>query len=220
VEDWRYFHVYGVAWLLIVDSRFYDLVYLTSLLQSHSVITVHTHCLCSLVFWFGTSDFTSELCVQFWSLNWRQNIAEKSRAEQWLNAGSQAARSLLASSPSGTHGHIFVPSLAVPHMIKREGLNFFIIAVPLLHLIASGRRPDWLWTDGREQSKVEQKLNAGNQAARSLLASSPSGTHGHIFGPSLAVPLLIKREGLDFLYSWCSLTTPYSSNWRQIRAEQ
>jgi hypothetical protein len=64
------------------------------------------------------------------------------RAEQKLTAGNQPARSLLASSPTGTHGHIFVqckdffiPSFVVPPWIKREGLGFFIIGVPLLHLI-------------------------------------------------------------------------------------
>jgi hypothetical protein len=31
------------------------------------------------------------------------------------------------------------------------------------------------------QSRAVQSLTAGNQPARSLLASSPAGTHGHIF---------------------------------------
>jgi hypothetical protein len=31
--------------------------------------------------------------------------------------------------------------------------------------------------------KQKQKLTAGNQTARSLLASGPAGTHGHIFVP-------------------------------------
>jgi hypothetical protein len=35
--------VRGYAWLIIVDSRFYEWIYLTSLLQLHSVIRVHTH---------------------------------------------------------------------------------------------------------------------------------------------------------------------------------
>jgi hypothetical protein len=29
--------------------------------------------------------------------------------------------------------------------------------------------------------------------------------------PSFVVPPLIKREGLDFFYNWCSLTTPFST---------
>jgi hypothetical protein len=35
-------------------------------------------------------------------------FVEQSRAEHWLTAGNQPARPLLASSPAGTHGHIFV----------------------------------------------------------------------------------------------------------------
>jgi hypothetical protein len=31
------------------------------------------------------------------------------------------------------------------------------------------------------KQKQKQKLTAGNQPARSLLASGPAGTHGHIF---------------------------------------
>jgi hypothetical protein len=32
-----------------------------------------------------------------------------------------------------------------------------------------------------------------------------------LFFPSFVVPPSIKREGLDFFYNWCSLTTPYST---------
>jgi hypothetical protein len=37
-----YCHVSGVTWLIIVDSRFDDWIYLTSLLQLHWIIKVHT----------------------------------------------------------------------------------------------------------------------------------------------------------------------------------
>jgi hypothetical protein len=68
---------------------------------------------------------------------------EQSRAEQQLTAGNQPARSLLASNPAGTHGHIVVSvktfvfsSFFVPPLIKGRGWAFFfIIGVPLLHLI-------------------------------------------------------------------------------------
>jgi hypothetical protein len=77
------------------------------------------------------SDLTPLICSFF-----------QSRAEQKLTTGNQPARSLLESSPAGTHGHIFVQcqdfcfffSFDVPPLIKRKGLDFFIIGVPLLHL--------------------------------------------------------------------------------------
>jgi hypothetical protein len=42
-----------------------------------------------------------------------------------------------------------------------------------------------------EQSRAEQKLTAGNQPARSLLASGPGGTSGHIFDWTVA-PFVFK----------------------------
>jgi hypothetical protein len=69
-------------------------------------------------------------------------LTEQSRAEQKLTADNQPARSLLASSPAGTHGNIFVQcqdfcffsSFVVPPLIKGRGWAFFVIGVPLLHL--------------------------------------------------------------------------------------
>jgi hypothetical protein len=71
---------------------------------------------------------------------------------------------------------------------------------------------DWL------QSRAEQKLTAGNQPARSLLASGPGGTRGLylldvetfvFFSPSLIL-LNDKEEGVGpfFFPSRCFLTTP------------
>jgi hypothetical protein len=70
--------------------------------------------------------------------------------------------------------------------------------------------------------KQKQKLTAGKQPARSILAPGPPGTHGHIFvhcqdlcfvlfSPSLI--LLIDKEGLVFyIYiEWCLLATPYAT---------
>jgi hypothetical protein len=68
------------------------------------------------------------------------------------------------------------------------------------------------------QSRAEHKLTAGNQPARSLLASDPGGTRGHIFvgcrdlcvffSPSLIL-LNNKEEGVGlFFFSRCFLTTP------------
>jgi hypothetical protein len=65
--------------------------------------------------------------------------------------------------------------------------------------------------------RAEQKLTADRQPVRSLLASGPAGTHGHIFFFSLdlcffslssLVLLNDKRSGWSFLYR-CSLATPY-----------
>jgi hypothetical protein len=60
-----------------------------------------------------------------------------------------------------------------------------------------------------EQSRAEQKLTAGNQPARSLLPSGPSGTRGHIFvgcrdlcaffSPSLIL-LNDKEEGVGLFF--------------------
>jgi hypothetical protein len=60
-----------------------------------------------------------------------------------------------------------------------------------------------------QQKKQKQKLTAGNQAARSHLASFNSGTHGHIFVQCqdlcfvlffLSLILLIDKEGVGLLY--------------------
>jgi hypothetical protein len=72
------------------------------------------------------------------------------------------------------------------------------------------------------QQQQQQKLTAGNQPARSILAPGPAGTHGHIFVQcqdlcflffSLSLILLIDKEGLVFyIYiEWCLLTTPYAT---------
>jgi hypothetical protein len=42
-----------------------------------------------------------------------QSRAEQSRAEQKLTAGNQPARSLLASGPGGTRGHIFISCITI-----------------------------------------------------------------------------------------------------------
>jgi hypothetical protein len=72
------------------------------------------------------------------------------------------------------------------------------------------------------KQKQKQKLTAGNQPARSILAPGPPGIHGHIFVHcqdlcfvlfSLSLILLIDKEGLVFyIYiEWCLLTTPYAT---------
>jgi hypothetical protein len=68
--------------------------------------------------------------------------------------------------------------------------------------------------------KQKQKLTAGNQPARSHLASGPAATHDHIFVQCqdlcfsfLSLILLIDKGGIGlFIYiNWCSVTTPYST---------
>jgi hypothetical protein len=48
-----------VTWLIIVDSRFDDCIYLTSLLQFHWIITVHTF----NSFWITNSSLLSGSCT-------------------------------------------------------------------------------------------------------------------------------------------------------------
>jgi hypothetical protein len=95
-----------------------------------------------------------------------------------------------------------------------------LTVVCILHVWPSGILSYYSSPDFTSELTAEQKLTVGNQPARSLLASSPAGTHGHVFVQcqdfclffsSFVVPPLIKREGLDFFYNWCSLTTPYST---------
>jgi hypothetical protein len=73
-----------------------------------------------------------------------------------------------------------------------------------------------------QKQKQKQKLAAGNQPARSILAPGPAGTHGHIFVQCqdlcfvlffLSLIFLIDKEELVFyiyiyIYiEWCLLTT-------------
>jgi hypothetical protein len=65
-----YCHIWGVAWLIIVDSRFDDWIYWMSLLQLQLIITFHTFNsflitnLSLYFFWF--SDWSLVFCYSVW----------------------------------------------------------------------------------------------------------------------------------------------------------
>jgi hypothetical protein len=68
-----------------------------------------------------------------------------------------------------------------------------------------------------EQSRAEQKLTAGNQPARSNLASGPAGTHGQIFvqyqNLCFVFPFvdpLIDKGGVGLLYIYRMVFTYYT----------
>jgi hypothetical protein len=62
------------------------------------------------------------------------------------------------------------------------------------------------------KQKQKQKLTAGNQPARSILAPGPAGTHGHVknfalFSLSL---ILIDKGGVGLLYIYRMVFTYYT----------
>jgi hypothetical protein len=64
VEGGRYCHVWGVAWLITVGSRFDDYIYCTSLLQLKLIMTIHTLNSFLITRWILKSLWSLELLLE------------------------------------------------------------------------------------------------------------------------------------------------------------
>jgi hypothetical protein len=150
-----YFHVLGVCnyrqgmdWISNLFTQLGTTSNYSTTADLHTLQTANTKSSTACTVFLGSESLGTRdhiLLSQIWNfpfrrLRWRYSTPPP---EQNRAAGNQPARSLLASIPAGTHGHIIVqcqdlffsPSFVVPPLIKREGLDFLIISVPLLHLI-------------------------------------------------------------------------------------
>jgi hypothetical protein len=141
------------------------------------------------------------------------------------------AREIILSSESrGTHNHILLSPIRDSHNLEDKVLPFVSLRNIVVWLYPGNWVPfssptttpglEWRYSIPQQQQQQQQKLTAGNQPARSLMASCPSGTHGHIFVQCqdlcfffLSLILIVDNGGVGFFINidWCSLTTPYST---------
>jgi hypothetical protein len=146
-HDQLYFNVIHIYIYIVTCYAIDDAVRVVSwfLFTNLTTITYNT----VAYFHLNSLKYTAGHSSENWLLtNWMSlhslrsfvNPTVQSRTEQRLTAGNQPARSLLASSPAGTHGHIFVQCqdfffFRCSFFDKKGGVGLFIIGVPLLHLI-------------------------------------------------------------------------------------
>jgi hypothetical protein len=98
--------------------------------------------------------------------------------------------------------NLIQPAVSSPAVPWKRLLTVEIFQLHALKALPAGHR---LATE-LMQSRAEQKLTAGNQPARSLLASGPGGTRGHIFISWITITFFIflvgrpvwREDGSDF----------------------